>query len=167
MWVTPSWSRKTHGSSAGHTNRNESTATWWTREKKTLPEGATNKLVIRAIPSYGGSFKLVLFHKGLISISHDDVTNIYLCIYRDTPKSARLSAVLVIHRCLTLCLCVRACVTEGDVICLTNVRLLWHNTHLHSQDFGRVIPGLPDYYNPNSSCLLTVVHFLAFPVVWY
>lgn len=53
-----------------------------------------------------------VFHKKLISISHDDVTNIQLCIYRDTPKSACLSAVpshsQVPHPlCMCVCMCYR------------------------------------------------------------
>ena len=75
-------------SSTGHENRNESAAILWTRERKTLLEETT--LEIRAIPVL--QTEVVVFHEELI-ISHDDVTNIQLCIYRDTPKSACLSAV--------------------------------------------------------------------------
>lgn len=73
---------------------------------------------------------------------------------------------LVIHRCLTLRVRVCACVTERDVT------IQWENTHiqshhhLHSWDSGRIISGLPNYYSPSSSCLLTVVLFIALPVVW-
>lgn len=75
------------------------------RETETLPE-ETHKLEIHEDPVLW-RFKCVVYYEEVISISHDDVTNIQLCIYRDTPKSARLSAVpshsQVPH---PLCMCV-------------------------------------------------------------
>lgn len=69
-------------------------------------------------------FEHVFFsHEELISVSHDDVTNIQLCIYRDTAKSACLSAVPSHSQVPHPSLCVRACGTERDVIYPTDIRL--------------------------------------------
>lgn len=62
--------------------------------------------------SSGPVFRGVVFNEELISISHDDVTNIQLRIYKDTPKSACLSAVpshsQVPHPlCMCVCMCNR------------------------------------------------------------
>lgn len=106
-------------SSTGHKNRNESAAILWTRERKTLLKETT--LEIRAIPVL--QTEVVVFHEELI-ISHDDVTNIQLCIYRDTPKSACLSAVpshsQVPHPlCMCVCMCIRKrC--HPSYLCKTN-----------------------------------------------
>lgn len=64
---------------------------------------------------------------------------------------------LVIHRCLTLCVCVCMCDKRHAILQVRVIALL------HSKDSGRNVPGLPNYYSPNSSCLVTVV--IASPVV--
>lgn len=83
----------------------------------------TDTLEIEAIPFHRWRFKHNVFHEELISVSHDDVTNIQLCIYKDTPKSACLSAVPSHSQVPHPLICVCACVTERDVIHLTYVRL--------------------------------------------
>lgn len=71
---------------------------------------------------------------------------------------------LVIHRCLTLCVCVCACATESDAVHLTYIR---SSGITPTWNYDGLRPGLPNYYSPSSSCLLTVVLFIAFPLVWY
>lgn len=58
MWVTLPWSRKTDHALANK-NRNESTAIYWMRERKTLPEETTNS--IQAIPCFTDGGSNVLF----------------------------------------------------------------------------------------------------------
>lgn len=95
------------------------------RQMEMLPE-ETHKLEIYEIPFGRGSN--VFYYEEVISISHDDVTNIQLCIYRDTPKSACLSAVpshsQVPHR---LCMCACMCTSERrhpSYLC----KIIWWDT---------------------------------------
>lgn len=118
--------------------------------RKTLPEETAE---IQAIALCGGS-NASFPTKELISISHDDVTNIQLCIYRDTPKSACLSAVpchsQVPH---PLCMCACMCNRKRCHPSYPSKTHTGKHTHLHSWDSGRIIPGLPNYYSPSCRCL--------------
>lgn len=88
----------------------ESAAIWWMRQDPL--QARTNELESMTC------LHLLRVQTGeLISVSHDDVTNIQLCIYRDTPKSARLSAVPShSHVPHLLCTCVRVSNEERSSI---------------------------------------------------
>lgn len=164
MWATPPWSSKTAHVPAIkiETSLPPSSGQEW--ERHFLCE-TTEELEIQAIPLYGGSNMLFSVRNWFQYRMMMSLISNY--VFTKILQSLLVCLLfLVIHRCLTLCVCVCACVTERDVIHLTNVRLEWDDTHFHSRDSGRIIPGLPNYYSPCSRCLLTVVHFLAFPVVW-
>lgn len=116
VWVPTSLEQQEH-SRLGHESRSESSAIQWMAERRTLPLGnTTGELEVQVISRWRRS-RRVVFPEELISISHDDVTNIQLCIYRDTPKSACLSAVpshsQVPH---PLCTCVCMCYREMSTI---------------------------------------------------
>lgn len=93
-------------------------------------------------------------------ISHDDVTNIKLCIYRDTPKSACLS--LPGHSQVPHPLCACACVEDIHPTC---VWLQWDNTQLYSSDATiEYVLAFPNY--PNISCVCVVGSCTNFSVQW-
>lgn len=110
MWVTPPWRRWTAHAAAVKTETSLPPSSGRERERHFLRKQLMNWKIqeFRVLRR----FKRVVFHEKLISISHDDVTNIQLCIYRDTPKSACLSAVpshsQVPHPlCMCVCMCTR------------------------------------------------------------
>lgn len=85
----------------------------------------------------------VVFHEELITISHDDVTTIQLCIYRDTPKSACLSAVpshsQVPHPlCMSVCMCNRR-ICHPSYLCKT---LMGQHPPPFAGFMGGIIPSL-------------------------